>query len=70
MKKEQITFKLTKLRDLLGIEESEKIAKQIMILAEMLDQYYFTEKQLNNACKKIVEAKPITKCLILRSLSN
>jgi hypothetical protein len=55
MKKEQIALKLTKLRDLLGIDENEKIAKQIMILAETLDQYYFTEDQFNNACKKIVE---------------
>lgn len=55
MKKEQITLKLTKLRDLLGIDESEKIAKQIMILAETLDQYYFTQKQFDNACVKIVE---------------
>ena len=55
MKKEQIALKLTKLRDLLGIDESEKIAKQIMILAETLDQYYFTERQFDDACKKIIE---------------
>ena len=55
MKKEQIALKLTKLRDWLGIDESEKIAKQIMILAETLDQYYFTEKQFDNAITKIIE---------------
>jgi hypothetical protein len=55
MKKEQIALKLTQLRDLLGIDENEKIAKQIMILAETLDQYYFTERQFDNACQKIVE---------------
>ena len=53
--KKQIIEKLEELRDLLGIEESEKIAKQIMILAETLDQYYFTQKQFDNAIKKIVE---------------
>lgn len=53
--KKQIIEKLEQLRDLLGIDETEKIANQIKVLAEMLDQYYFTEKQLNNACKKIVE---------------
>ena len=55
--KKQIIEKLEELRDLLGIDESEKIAKQIMILAETLDQYYFTEKQFDNAIKKIVEYK-------------
>lgn len=55
MKKEQIALKLTQLRDLLGIDENEKIAKQIMTLAEMLDQYYFTQKQFDSACQKIVE---------------
>lgn len=53
--KKQIIEKLEQLRDLLNIKESEKIAKQIMILAEALDQYYFTEKQFDNACKTIVE---------------
>lgn len=53
--KKQIIEKLEQLRDLLGIDETEKIANQIKVLAEMLDQYYFTEKQFNNACKKIVE---------------
>lgn len=53
--KKQIIQKLEQLRNLLNIEESEKIAKQIMILAETLDQYYFTEGQFNDACKKIVK---------------
>tara|TARA_S200002703_G_scaffold96071_1_gene83033 strand:- start:1394 stop:2035 length:642 start_codon:yes stop_codon:yes gene_type:complete len=55
MRKEQITLKLTKLRNILGIESNQTVSKQIVILAEMLDQYYFTEKQFDNACKKIVE---------------
>ena len=55
MKKEQITLKLKKLRDELGIESNQTISKQIVILAETLNQYYFTEKQFNNACKKILE---------------
>jgi hypothetical protein len=53
--KKQIAQKLIQLRDLLGIEENEKTAGQIDLLTETLDQYYFTEKQFNNACKKIVE---------------
>jgi hypothetical protein len=53
--KKQIIEKLEQLRDLLGIDENEKVAKQIMILAETLDQYYFTQNQFDNACKKIVE---------------
>lgn len=53
--KKQIIEKLEQLRDLLGIDENEKIAKEIMILAETLDQYYFTEKQFDNACKKMIE---------------
>jgi len=53
--KKQIIEKLEQLRDLLGIDENEKIAKQIMTLSEMLDQYYFTQKQFDSACKKIVE---------------
>jgi hypothetical protein len=56
----KIQQKLEELRDLLGIEENEKTAKQIMILAEMLDEYYFTENQFKNACKKIVEGKSKT----------
>lgn len=55
MKKEQIALKLAELRDFLGIDESEKVAKQIMVLAEMLDQYYFAQKQFDNAIKKIIE---------------
>ncbi len=55
MKKEQITLKLTKLRNALGIESNKTISKQIVILAEILDQYYFTEDQFNDACKKIAE---------------
>lgn len=54
MNKEQITLKLKKLRDKLGIESNNTITKQIVILAETLDQYYFTEKQFDNACKKII----------------
>lgn len=53
--KKQIIEKLEQLRDLLGIDESEKVAKQIMILAETLDQYYFAKKQFDNACKRILE---------------
>ena len=39
----------------LAIESSKNVSKQIVILAEMLDQYYFTQKQFDNACKKILE---------------
>ncbi len=53
--KKQIIEKLEQLRDLLGIEENEKTANQIRILVKMLDQYYFTEKQFDNACKRILE---------------
>jgi len=55
MRKEQITLKLTKLRDELGIESNQTISKQIVILAEILDQYYFTERQFDSACTKIKE---------------
>ncbi len=55
MKKQQITLKLIKLRNDLVIESSKAISKQIEILAETLDQYYFTKKQFDSACKKILE---------------
>lgn len=53
--KKQIIEKLEELRFSLGIEENEKTAKQIMILAETLNQYYFTKKQFDSAYQKIVE---------------
>lgn len=56
----KIEQELIKLRDRLGIKENENTAKQIMILDEILDQYYFTENQFKNACKKIVEGKSKT----------
>lgn len=55
MKKEQIVLKLAKVRDLLFIKNTQSISEQIVILAETLDQYYFTEKQFTQACTKIVE---------------
>lgn len=55
MKKQQITLKLAKLRNDLIIESSKAISQQIEILAETLGQYYFTEKQFDNACKRILE---------------
>lgn len=55
--KKQITEKLEQLRDLLGIDENQKTANQIRILAETLNQYYFTQKQFDNACKKIVASE-------------
>ena len=53
--KKQIIEKLEQLRSLLGIDENEKTANQIRILAETLNQYYFTQKQFDNACKRILE---------------
>tara|TARA_Y100000401_G_scaffold105945_1_gene99024 strand:- start:1902 stop:2540 length:639 start_codon:yes stop_codon:yes gene_type:complete len=53
--KKQITEKLEQLRSLLGIDENEKTANQIKILVKMLDQYYFTKKQFDSACKRILE---------------
>jgi hypothetical protein len=53
--KKQIIEKLEELRDLLGLEENEKTSKQIIILTEALEQYYFTESQFNYACKTIVK---------------
>jgi len=53
--KNQIAQRLIQLRDLLGIEENEKTGSQIDILTKILDQYYFTEEQFDNACKQITE---------------